>query len=74
MGRMREEGWKLRNLMASEKRDRAALVAQYKKTQDLRLQAFQARLDAREKMEAVLTADQKARARRFAPWWVQSDE
>lgn len=74
MGRMREEGWKLRKLMASEKRDRAAIVLQYKKLQDLRLQAFQTRLDAHERIASVLTAEQKAQARRFGPWWLQGDE
>jgi Spy/CpxP family protein refolding chaperone len=74
MGKMREEGYKLRNLLVAEKRDRAALTNQYKKVQDLRLQAFQTRLEAREKIEGVLTADQKTQLRRFAPWWGQEAE
>lgn len=67
-GRTREEAYKLRNLMASEKRDRGAIAAQYKKVQDLGQQEFQARLDAQEKIDATLTKEQKAQLRRYAPW------
>ena len=74
IGKMREEGFKLRNLMAAEKRDRAAITAQYKKIQDFRLQTFQARLDAHEKIDAILTNEQKSQVRRFAPWWGQDME
>jgi Spy/CpxP family protein refolding chaperone len=70
-GKMREEGYKLRNLMAAEKRDRSAITGQYKKLQDLRTQSFQARLEANEKFDGVLTKDQRSQLRRFAPWWDQ---
>ncbi len=73
-GKMREEAYKLRNLMAAEKRDRGAITGQYKKLQDLRLQGFQARLDAQEKIGATLTKEQKEQIRRFAPWWGQDVE
>ncbi len=68
IGKTREEAFKLRNLMATEKRDRTAITNQYKKLQEMRLQSFQARLDAREKFDGVLTKEQKEQARRFAPW------
>jgi Spy/CpxP family protein refolding chaperone len=73
-GKAREEAYKLRNLMSAEKRDRGAITAQYKKLQDLRLQSFQARLDTREKIEGVLTKEQKGQLRRFASWWGQDVE
>jgi Spy/CpxP family protein refolding chaperone len=70
-GRMRDEAIKLRNLMFSEKRDRAALISQYKKVQELRQQQFQARLDVQDKIDGVLTKEQKSQVRRFGPWWTQ---
>jgi Spy/CpxP family protein refolding chaperone len=73
-GKLRDEAFKLRKLTGSEKRDRSAITSQYKKIQDLQLQAFQARLDAREKIESVLTKEQRDQLRRFAPWWGQDIE
>ena len=73
-GKTQEEAFKLRNLMAAEKRDRSAITGQYKKLQDLRLQGFQARLEAQEKIDATLTKEQKGQIRRFAPWWGQDVE
>ena len=69
MGKLREEAYKLRNLMATEKRDRTTITNQYKKLQEMRLQSFQARLDAQEKVDGVLTTEQKEQLRRFAPCW-----
>ena len=73
-GKMQEEAFKLRNLMAAEKRDRAAATNQYKKLQEMRLQGFQVRLDTQDKIEGVLTQEQKGQLRRFAPWWGQHME
>ena len=67
-GKMQDEAFKLHNLTAAEKRDRSAITGQYKKVQDLRLQRFQARLDAQEKIEGVLTKEQKGQFRRFGSW------
>ncbi|MCW5605194.1 MAG: Spy/CpxP family protein refolding chaperone [Burkholderiales bacterium] len=66
-GRMMEERFRLRSLMATEKRDRTAIVAQYKKLQDIRTQRFQARLEMLDKVDAVLTKEQKDQLRRFVP-------
>lgn len=73
-GKTREEAFKLRSLMAAEKRDRTAITNQYKKLQDARLQSFQARIDAQEKVDGVFTKEQKEQLRRFAPWWGQHME
>ena len=73
-GKTREEAYKLRNLMAAEKRDRSAITNQYKKLQELRTQSFQARLEAQEKIGGVLTKEQVGQLRRFAPWWGQDIE
>jgi Spy/CpxP family protein refolding chaperone len=68
MGSTREEAFKLRGLMAAESRDRTAITNQYKKLQELRLQRFQARIDAHERLDGVLTKEQREQLRRFAPW------
>jgi Spy/CpxP family protein refolding chaperone len=60
--------------MTAEKRDSHAATNQYKKLQELRLQGFQARLDAQERIEGVLTKEQKGQLRRYAPWWGQDVE
>lgn len=73
-GKTREEAYRLRNLMAAEKRDRGAITGQYKKLQELRLQNFQTRLEAQERIDGVLTKEQKGQIRRFAPWWGQDVE
>ena len=67
MGKSREEAFKLRKLLATEKRDRTAITNQYKTLQEMRLESFQARLDTREKLDGVLTKEQKEQLRRFAP-------
>ena len=73
-GKTQEEAFKLRNLMSTENRDRHAITNQYKKLQEMRMQSFQARLDARERIDGVLTKEQKGQLRRFAPWWGQDTE
>ena len=73
-GKAQEEAFKLRNLMSTENRDSHAITNQYKKLQEVRLQSFQARLGVRERIDAVLTKEQKGQLRRFAPWWGQDVE
>jgi periplasmic protein CpxP/Spy len=67
-GKMQEEAFKLHNLTAAENRDRSAITSQYNKLQDLRLQRFQARLDAEDKTDGVLTKEQKGQLRRSGSW------
>jgi len=68
-GKMQQEAFKLRELMTADKRDRNAINEQYKKLQDIRQQRFQARLDAQEKVDSVLTTEQKDQLRQFGPRW-----
>lgn len=74
MGRMMEERQKLANLLWAEKRDNKAIQEQYKRLQDLRQQHLQLRLEAHDKLEGVLTKEQKEQLRRFGPWWAQDIE
>lgn len=53
---------------------RTAITNQYQKLQELRQQMFQARIDTQDRIEGVLTKEQKGQLRRFAPWWGQDLE
>jgi Spy/CpxP family protein refolding chaperone len=74
MGKMMEERQKFAALFWAEKRDNKAIQEQYKKLQDLRQQHLQLRLEAHDKLEGVLTKEQKEQLRRFGPWWAQDIE
>jgi Spy/CpxP family protein refolding chaperone len=74
MGKMMEERQKLAALFWAEKRDNKAIQEQYKKLQDLRQQHLQLRLEAHDKLEGVLTKEQKEQLKRFGPWWAQDIE
>ena len=65
-GKAREEAFKLQRLMHAEKRDRTAIINQYKKLQEARTLIFQANLEVHDKIEGVLTKEQKAMLRRYA--------
>ena len=73
-GKMRAEMAKMREAMASEPRDKAALDASYKRLNELRQQRFDARLTARDQMDAVLTKEQRQSMRRWGPWWMDDGD
>jgi Spy/CpxP family protein refolding chaperone len=75
LGQSQDEQAKLRDAyFVSGKRDRAAIVAAYKRIGELRVQRIENSLDAAEKIEAVLTPQQRESLRRFGPWWMSSGE
>jgi nicotinate phosphoribosyltransferase len=72
-GKMQDEMARLRDAYwGSDKRDRQAISAAYKKLGELRQQRVENSLDAAERIEKVLTAEQRGQLRRLGPWW--SDE
>jgi Spy/CpxP family protein refolding chaperone len=71
MGRIQDESFKLRKLMAASPRDRKAIAEQYRKLGELRQQRFEARLETHDKVEAVLTPEQRQQLRRLGPWWAE---
>jgi Spy/CpxP family protein refolding chaperone len=72
-GKAQDEMAKLRDAYwGSDKRDRAAISAAYKRIGDLRHQRIENSLDAAERIEKVLTAEQREQLKRWGPWW--SDE
>jgi Spy/CpxP family protein refolding chaperone len=74
MGKMRAEQFKLRQLAFGEKLDAAAIADQQKKVDELRRQMLKSRVEARNQIAAVLTAEQKQQFRQLGPWWLQESE
>jgi Spy/CpxP family protein refolding chaperone len=73
MGKMQDELAKLRDAYASGKRDRAAILGAYKRIGELRLQRIENALDAREKIDGVLTKEQREQLRQWGPWWMSGE-
>ena len=59
MGKMREEHYKLRDLYYADKPDSKAINAQYKKVQELQQQMMDSGLASRNKIDELLTKEQK---------------
>jgi Spy/CpxP family protein refolding chaperone len=63
----------LRGLYAADKRDPAAIGDQYKKISELRRQMVEQSVEAHNRMEAVLTKEQKERLRSYGPGWMMDE-
>ena len=69
-GKSQDEMAKLRDsYLAAGKLDRKAILDTYKRIDELRLQRIDNALDATEKIESVLSAEQRDQLKRRAPWW-----
>jgi len=75
LGKQQDEQAKLRDAyLVSGKRDRTAIVAAYKRISDLRVQRVENSLDAAEKIEGVLTQQQRDQLKRWGPWWMADSQ
>jgi len=74
MGRLLDEQARLRDLNDADKRDAAAIGKQSMKIADLRRQMMEASVDAHNRMEALLSKEQKERLRRYGRGWTPGDE
>jgi len=74
MGQVRTEQFKLRQMAYGDKLDAAAITEQQKKVDDLRRQMLKSRIEARNQVAAVLTAEQKQQFRQFGPWWLEDSD
>ncbi len=72
MGKMMDARYKLADLYDADKLDAAAIKAQYKEIEDLRLQMVDAAVDAHNQVDALLTKEQKEKARQWhhGPRWM----
>lgn len=66
--RMRGQAAAMREAISAEPRDRAAMEAAFARMNALRQEMFTAQLDARDKVDAVLTPEQRKAMRRWGPW------
>lgn len=73
-GKIMDEQIKLRDLHFADKRDRNAIVAEYRKLGELRGQMVEASLDAQDKIEAALTKEQKDMLKSHHPMWMMESE
>ncbi|MBI4292021.1 MAG: Spy/CpxP family protein refolding chaperone [Betaproteobacteria bacterium] len=68
--RLDAEQEKLRPLYDAPKRDRSKIDAQFRRIEELRREMFESSIEANERIEAQLTAEQRQRLHRIAPRWV----
>ncbi len=71
LGKAQDEQAKLRDLYAADKLDRPAIGAAYRRLAELRLQRLENTLEAQEKLETILTPEQRKQLRRWGPWWAR---
>lgn len=74
MTKMQGEQATLRGFYAADKRDPAAIGNQYRKISELRRQMVEQSVDAHNRMEDVLTKEQKGKLRSYGPGWMMMDE
>ena len=67
LGQIQGERFKLREMVRGDKVDPNAAVEQKRKIDDLKRQVMGARLDARNQVLALLTPEQREKARSFGP-------
>lgn len=74
MGKMLDEQAHMRDLFLAEKRDPAAIGKQAMKIADLRRQMLEASVDAHNRVEALLTKEQRDQLRSYRRGWMMNDE
>jgi len=70
VGKLVDEQARLRDLYAADKRDAAAIGKQTMKIAELRRQLVEASVDAHNRIEALLSKEQKERLRSFGHGWM----
>lgn len=68
MGKIMDEAVRLRELRNAEKPDPAAIGKQYGKIQDMQRQMLEQSVDAENRVEALLTKEQRDRFRKMRRW------
>ncbi len=73
-GKVMDEQAKLRDLLAAEKREPAAIGKQSMKIADLRRQLLEATIESHNRIEMVLSKEQKEQLRSYRRGWMMSDD
>jgi len=71
MGQIRADMYKLRSLYSADKVDANAVAEQQKKVDELRLQMLKSHIESQNRIEALLTPDQRKQFRQLRPRWMQ---
>jgi Spy/CpxP family protein refolding chaperone len=71
MGQMRSEMFALRRMYGADTVDPNAVAEQQKKVDELRRQMLRSRIESHNRVEAVLTPEQRKQFRQYWPWWLQ---
>ncbi len=74
MGKLMDEQARLRDLLAAEKRDPAAIGKQSMKLADLRRQLLEASIESHNRIEALLSKEQKDQLRSYRRGWMMGDD
>lgn len=72
MGRMQDEMAKMRDAMWGGKRDRTAIVAALDRMHEIRKQGVAQMLDTTDRVEGLLTPEQREQFRRRNPMWMMN--
>jgi Spy/CpxP family protein refolding chaperone len=73
MGKLLDEQARLRDLLAAEKRDPAAIGKQSMKLADLRRQLLEASIESHNRIEALLSKEQRDQLRSYRRGWMMGD-
>lgn len=74
MGKLMDEQARLRDLMAAEKRDPAAIGKQSMKLADLRRQLLEASIESHNRIEALLSKEQRDQLRSYRRGWMMGSD
>lgn len=74
MGKLLDERARMRELMTADKQDPGAIGKQSMKIADLRRQLLEAQIDAHNRIEALLSKEQKEQLRSWRRGWMHADE
>ena len=74
MGQLRTDMFALRRMYYADKVDANAVAEQQKKVDELRREMLKSRLESRNRVEALLTPEQRKQFRQYRPWWMQEGE
>ena len=73
MGRMHDEMSRMRDAFSGGKRDRAAITAALDRMHELRKQRVEQALDGAERIEKLLTPEQREQLRKWSPAWMMGE-
>ncbi len=74
MGKLLDEQARLRDLLAAEKRDPAAIGKQSMKLADLRRQLLEASIESHNRIEALLSKEQRDQLRSYRRGWMMDGD